>query len=266
MSFSEFLAEVKQTGLAKNNRFVVSIDGAGGYADNNNDFRKILLFCESAQLPGQSLATVPNRTFGEMRETPYDRLYEPITLNFYVDRAMHVKYFFDKWMDSIYNPATRKFSYYSDYTYDITIDVLDIQNNTNYRVALFEAYPKSVSAVALDQNNKDIMKLSVTFQYKNWTSQPLAVYYKGAGEPFSPGILESYNRDFYDVQNAFNNFTSNAVSTVTGGIPGFDGGLPDTQGFLTSATQKLTTFAQTSIFTKVANNMPKLSNIMNLRF
>lgn len=268
MAFNEFLAEVKSAGLAKNNRFVVSIDGGDFIGSDVQGYRKMLLFCDSVQLPGQSLATVPNRTFGELRETPYDRLFDTVTMTFYVDRSMAVKYYFDNWMNQIQNPSTRKFSYYKDYTHNLTVDVLDTQNETNYRVTMFECYPKAVSSIQLDAANKDVMKLNVTMQYRNWTSQPLEVYYRGRGEPLSPSILESYNSDFYGFQSAYNNFMQPVsesvrnITSMTGGIPGFDGSIPDTQGFITTASDALTRFTRGGI----GGALPALSDIMNLRF
>jgi hypothetical protein len=268
MSFSEFLSEVKTGGLARNNRFTVSFDGGELIgAITGNDYRKLLLFCDGAQLPGQSLATVPNRTFGEIRETPYDRLYEPVTLSFYCDTQMQVKYYFDNWMDQIYNPATRKFAYYDDYICNLTIDAKDTQNNTQYRVTMFEAYPKSVSAVQMDAANKDVMKVNVTFQYKSWTSKPLEVYYRGAGDPISAStIFESYSNYFPDFQSAWNGYADNNRFGATGGLPGFDGLLPDTQGFLTSASQRLTDFTRGGLSGMTGGRLPSLSNIMNLKF
>lgn len=294
MSFEQFLSKVKTGGLARNNRFAVAFYGLPvASLSSGNQLRDVLLLCDAAQLPGQSYATVPNRTFGELRETPYDRLYEPITLSFYVDRGMEVKYFFDRWMDKIYNPGSRKFAYYDEYTCDAAITVLDSNtepaqgrvfgkamttdweewNNETYTVSLREMYPKSVSAVSLDNANKDVMKLTVTFQYKYWTSMTHETFNTTLGEPINPNIFESYNSDFYDFQGAFNSFTG---ASSTGGTPGFDGSVPDAQGFLTSATQKMSDFVNGSKlgaavgtygFTKLANGgFPKLSNIMNLEF
>ena len=293
MSFSEFLAQVKTKGLARNNRYAVAFHGNGVAGFDNNNLRSALLFCDSAQLPGQSYATVMNRSFGELRETPYDRLYEPITLSFYVDREMQVKYLFDRWMDKIASPATRKYNYYDDYVCNIAISVFDNyaesspgsrmdsplrwteKNNETYVVVLHEAYPKSVSAVQLDQANKDVMKVTVTFQYKYWLSEPQEVYNMALGSPISPSIQRVYSESFGSFQQAYNQFNDLGLatntripnpSTLTGGLPGFDGGLPDTQGFLTQANQALTNLTRGGLSGITGGRFPSLSDIMNLRF
>ena len=293
MSFPEFLAQVKTKGLARNNRYAVSFHGNGVAGFNGDNLRSALLFCDSAQLPGQSYATIANRSFGELRETPYDRLYEPITLSFYVDREMQVKYLFDRWMDKIANPATRKYNYYDDYICNIAISVFDNyaestpgsridkplrweeKNNETYVVVLHEAYPKTVSAVQLDQANKDVMKVTVTFQYKYWLSEPQEVYNQALGSPISPSIQRVYSESFGSFQRAYNDFNDfgNAIgtairnpTTLTGGIPGFDGGLPDTQGFLSSANQALNNLTRGGLSGITGGRFPSLSDVMNIRF
>jgi hypothetical protein len=268
MAFEEFLAEVKTKGLAKNNRFGVAFNGANFAGFNPARYRSAMLLCDGAQIPGVSYATVPNRTFGEMRETPYDRLYEPVNLSFYVDKEMQVKYLFDKWMDAIQNPATRKFNYYKDYVVDMAIEVFDTQNQTRYIAAFYEAYPKAISSVQLDSANKDIMKLNVTMQYKFWTSEPRTVFDAAAGEPISPNVVSIYNSDFYGFQEAYTRFnqassnvSSNVLGRVTDQFPGFDGGLPDIGGFLTTTNSAINEFT-----TGIGSRLPKLPNLSGSQF
>lgn len=167
---SEFIAEVK-TGIARSNRYEVSftsprfIDGA-----DPNALRKTLLFCDQVQLPGLNISSFQNRTFGEFREAPYEKLFDNINMSFYVDHKMEVKVLFDTWMAKIQDPYTRKFKYYREYTTDMTIKVQDTENITRYEVKLFECYPKSVGTIQLDYAAKDIMKLPVNMQYKYWIS------------------------------------------------------------------------------------------------
>ena len=52
---------------------------------------------------------------GEFREVPYEKLYEPINMTFYVDNDMQVKKLFDEWMSLISDPSTRTYNYYNNY-------------------------------------------------------------------------------------------------------------------------------------------------------
>lgn len=165
-TIKEFTAAVKNNGLARTNRYAVIMSLPKGMVFNNDITKKALMFCDQVQLPGTNFSTTQNRTFGEFRETPYEKLYEHINLSFYVDRDMQVKELFDRWNDTIYNPVTRTFNYYNNYTTDITIEVQGLDGQPNYWVDLHECYPKSIGAVQLDYASRDVMKLSVSMAYK----------------------------------------------------------------------------------------------------
>jgi len=100
---NDFIAQIKEGGLARTNRYIV--DFRPPVAGDDDTKRKLVLFCDQVQLPGQNYSTVQNRVFGEFREVPYERIYDNITLTFFVDSGMHVKKVFDNWMDKIADPT-----------------------------------------------------------------------------------------------------------------------------------------------------------------
>jgi hypothetical protein len=163
-TIKEFTAAVKANGLARSNRYAVVMTVPMVF--NSDVTKKALMFCDQVQLPGVNFSTAQNRSFGEFRETPYEKLYEHINLSFYVDKDMKVKELFDAWHNHIYDPKTRSFNYYDNYVTDIKIEVQDGAGKPTYWVDLHECYPKSVGAVQLDYASRDVMKLSVTMAYK----------------------------------------------------------------------------------------------------
>jgi hypothetical protein len=164
---NDFISKVKQDGLARNNRFLVTISPKSPWKIGPTRWiQDTMLLCDQVQLPGTNFNTADLRTYGETRKVPYERLYEDINMSFYVDTSMIVKTIFDNWMNSIQNFGTRNFLYYDQYVSNITIEVQDLKNQSRYAIQLKEAYPKSIGAIQLDQSNKDIMKLSVNFIYK----------------------------------------------------------------------------------------------------
>lgn len=199
MSLQRFKEEVKARGLAKNNRFLVDFRLPNLIQKDMFNLQIIHLFCESTSIPGINIATQPNRTFGEQREIPYDRNFDPVTLNFYVDQAMTVKYFFDTWMNCVINPISRTINYYDNYITDIDITVLDTNDDHIYQITLYEAYPKNIQSIALDQNGRDVMKLAVVFNYKYSSVQ---MYDTLGGDP--------------NIQNIFN---TNKNTPLNGVIP-----------------------------------------------
>lgn len=233
-TLNDFISEVRNGGMANANRYFVEI----GSAD-----RKTGLFCEQAQLPGTQVLSTPARIYGEMREAPYEMTFDPITLSFYVDNDWGVKTFFDTWRAKIIDPYSREIGWYTDYIQDIKIYCYNREEEKRYAVRLYEAYPKTISAIQLDYGNKDIPKLSVTIQYKYWMEigtvgeeeiyddpfASLAGQQGDSGGGFGGGLgLKNAFGDFFTstnsivppqflssfggFQNSFNNFTSNPLS------------------------------------------------------
>lgn len=239
MKISTFVSQIS-TGLARSNRFLVSLtppsaaltglQSQGRVSYDNSQLQKILLLCDSAQLPGLTINTTPIRSFGEVREIPYEQNYEPITLSFFVDAQMNVKKMFDDWLLSTQIKDTRKFNYYDSYTSPLKIYVQDFAEKNRYIVEMFEAYPKTVSAVQMDYSSKEVMKLQVTMMYKYWRSYQI----ENAGKAKSSvteffdyttnvntdqyltnftEFQQEYN-DQYGFPESFGNFTGDTVTYI----------------------------------------------------
>lgn len=161
----EFITAVKTRGLARTNRYRAHIIFPFKVSDTE---RLVSLFCDQIFLPGVNIETTPQRIYGESREMPYNRIFEPVRLSFYVDNDFIIKDAFDRWLGLVINPKTRELQYYKDYTRDLIIDVFNIEDNLQYSIKLYEVYPKTVDPITLDYASKDIMKLNVTLQYKWW--------------------------------------------------------------------------------------------------
>lgn len=191
----DFISEIKTIGLARTNRFTVNLTPP---ASNPATTRRVMLFCETASLPGLNYATTQNRSFGEFREVPYDKLFENITLRFHVDKNMEVKKLFDNWMHMIQNPITRTFNYYNEYTTDMVVEVQDLQDLSTYQVQLYEVYPKSIGSVSLDAEAKDTMRMDVSFQYKYWMSN--GIQETLSGQKLTTDQVDKYYKDFSGFQ------------------------------------------------------------------
>jgi len=213
MNISDFVTQIGKAGLARSNRYSIEMAlPATTYTDN--DYRKMLLLCESIQLPGLNLNTTQIRTFGEIREMPYEFNYDPVQFSFYVDGDMVIKGIFDQWIQSIQRGATRNFNYYKDYISDqVKIYVEDLNDETKYIVTLYEAYPKNLSAVQMGYDQKDVMKLNVTLMYKHWKSEviskrePASIKTLSPEQPF-PETLE-YNNTVTNYIDAMGNVAFN---------------------------------------------------------
>lgn len=165
-----FINQIKYKGLARVNRYEVIVPFP--VAIRMGTAQELAnLFCDSVNLPGMTLASTPSRTFGETREMPYEKLYENVQLSFYVDADLALKSAFERWMRLIYDSEGRTFGYYRDYIKDIDVYVTSVNNNTpSYKITLFEAYPKAINTIQLDAAGRDVMKMTITIQYKYFLS------------------------------------------------------------------------------------------------
>jgi len=196
----QFIANIKTGGLSRSNRYTVSF--VPPVTLNSINLENIMLLCDQATLPGVSYSTTQIRTFGEFRETPYEKLFDNASFSFYVDKELYVKYMFDQWINSIQDPDTRKFNYYDSYTTDLSIDVQDLLNRTRYTLTMFECYPKAINSIQLDYAAKDIMKINVTMQYKNWDAGTRGVL--EVNDVIDAQTLNEYYDNFYKYQNSNN--------------------------------------------------------------
>ena len=218
MKISDFVSQMS-SGMARTNRFSVMLtlpDSLSG--EGLTPLRDLLLFCDQVQLPGITVNTVPNRTFGEVRETPTEFNYEPLQLSFYVDANMHIKAYFDGWAKSLQYGQERTFRYYDEYTSpQMQVMVQDTLDQTRFQVTLYEVYPKSIGAVQMDYASKDIMKLSVTFQYKYWEYTTVPV---DTTRSLGQVVPDLYNVKQIPQQymSNFNDFQSNLAGNVKSNV------------------------------------------------
>lgn len=173
---NEFISKVKSTGLAKTNRYRVTIATPPLMTGFMNSGRLITLFCESTSLPGLIIRTTEQRIMGEMREFPYIKQYDNITLSFYIDNNFEVKGFFDNWLNSVSNTQNKITSYYKDYIAPtVLIEVLPMDSEVStYSITLHEAYPKGISPIQLSADSRDIAKIGVSLNYKYYTTSHVA--------------------------------------------------------------------------------------------
>ena len=173
---NEFISKVKSTGLAKTNRYRVTIATPALMTGFMNSGRLITLFCESTSLPGQVVATTEQRIMGETREFPYSKMFDNTSMSFYIDNNFEVKGFFDNWLNSVSNTQNKITSYYKDYIAPtVLIEVLPMDSEVStYSITLHEAYPKGISPIQLSADSRDIAKIGVSLNYKYYTTSHVA--------------------------------------------------------------------------------------------
>ena len=212
-TLNEFISGIGG-GLALSSHYQVIIPKPDGlvfqniFTNSSYDHDKLSLFCESASIPGVNISTVPTRTFGETVETPYEKIYHPVNLSFYVDIKFQVKAFFDGWINIIQSDSSRIHNYPKNYKTNIDIVVYDRNDNKRYVTTLYHAFPKTINDIQLGYSETDVIKLPVEISYK---------YYKTKAYAYSSDNnynIRDYLNNFIDFQSVFNTNTSFTSSTI----------------------------------------------------
>ena len=208
-----FISEVKTRGMASANKYYVELGVPKGVQLENT--RLIALFCDQTQLPDLNINTTPIKTYGEVREVPYETMYGNVNFSFYCDSNLIVKHFFDKWMLlGISNPDTRHFNYYNDYISDkITINMITNDEREVFKVDLFECYPKQMQAVSLDYASREIIKIQVSMNYKYWRSSLLSTS-TSASSIQSRNPFNILGNDLESLKGTVTGFLSDKINSI----------------------------------------------------
>jgi hypothetical protein len=193
---NDFIAQVRNRGIARVNRYRVIIPRIPFTTGISDTDRLLSLFCESVTLPGVNINTTEHRMFGEFRRFPYERTYDDVMMNFYLDADFDLKLIFDHWIGKIINPDRRTIQYYKSYITDIILEILPVdETKPVYTLTLYEAYPKTMQSINLNSRNNEPATLSVTFECKYWKANELYGNKSRLGKrPGDPGYVEVADR------------------------------------------------------------------------
>lgn len=158
------------TKLSRRSRYQVQIDatdvfGASMFTDQSEK-TSIMLNCSSASFPGTVLGTNENDYFGLAFNYPSDYKFTALDLEFYVDVDFTEKKFFQKWLDSIYDTQTGRWSFLDQYAKGVSIISLDLQSKPRYKIELEDAYPVNVGQINVGHDLRNqVATLPVTLQF-----------------------------------------------------------------------------------------------------
>jgi hypothetical protein len=159
--------------LARSNRFDVDVTIPLVMIPYVTSARSLKYRCENAQLPGRTLATTEQKTYGPIEKHPYLNTYNDINLTFIVDDDMQQRILFDAWLNYINPSYSNNMRYKSDYATILKINQYDVTGQLTYSVNLYDAFPLSMNQMDLDWNGDGYHKLNVTFAYTYWQNNSL---------------------------------------------------------------------------------------------
>jgi len=154
--------------FARPNRFQVFFPLPEGLYSLGNSQDILTFRCENAQIPGRTLATTEQRTYGPIEKLPYLTTYNDFDVTLIVDGDMKQKKLFDAWMQRINPSSTNNFNYRNTYCTDITVKQYDVTDKVTYEVKFIDSYPISINQMDLDWSSDGYHKLNATFAYTRW--------------------------------------------------------------------------------------------------
>ena len=155
-----------------------SVFGRGGQQDdssrtsNASVSRYLALQCESAELPGKTLATQDVKIYGPTFKVPYQTQYGDTTLTFLCTNDFYERKLFDRWMEAIMPSDTNNLRYAKDnatrYMTNIKIIQYDEFIKQIYAVELIDAFPIGIAAQGLSWSDEAFHRLQVQFAYQKY--------------------------------------------------------------------------------------------------
>jgi len=154
----------RMTSFARPNLFEVVMfpkpDNPGGELN-----RRLTLGCCSATVPGINIATTEKDE--GYRSIAYQKIYDDVTLQFYLHGDMKELKIMRDWMNLMIRPQDNHVGYYDTYKSIVEIKNIDRNDKKVLTTTLYDAYPKTVSALALSYDaNDEVMKMDITFTYR----------------------------------------------------------------------------------------------------
>jgi len=183
MSFNinTFQSHLNRTGFHKANLFDVDITGPGV---PGGDLIRMRAF--SAEIPGRTLSTTEYRIYGPIRKIPYASTYTDTRIEFLCSKGLEEKMIFENWHDRITNtmadmPAAHQthgvsgqkynIGYYDDFAKGtITINLHSETGDKELNKHVFhEVYPIGIAPIGVSWDSADLVKLAVTFAFRDYT-------------------------------------------------------------------------------------------------
>jgi len=142
--------------------------------------RDLGLLCNSAELPGTSMATaqIDGNRMGIVEKFAHTRVYTDTTLTFYVDSDYRVVQFFELWHDFIASGSgvsKDQKAYYNRMRYpdEYKVSTMRIQkfNKDHFRnveYTFLNAFPVNVSSMPVSYDGANVLELQVTFAYDRY--------------------------------------------------------------------------------------------------
>tara|TARA_B110000858_G_C17803989_1_gene476861 strand:+ start:1351 stop:1947 length:597 start_codon:yes stop_codon:yes gene_type:complete len=184
----------RRGGVAQANMWKVHLPALPGVQSS----RDLNVLCKDVQLPGRQILT-QERTIGmRPKKVAYAYGEEDVSMTFLLLNDYGVKDYFEAWQNMTINFETQGIKYKNDYCRDIIItqlarrkkDGIDINFNIDlsanslaemfdlsistdieiYKCRLKRAFPTTMNALQLNNEQNGLLELNIQMSYDNWES------------------------------------------------------------------------------------------------
>jgi hypothetical protein len=201
---NNLVSSINKTGLAKTSHFEVQITAPGDTVMEET----LMSRADSAELPGRSLMTAEHKfsNYGPISKVPYGgQTYTDSTITFICSEDLREKEYFEIWQNKIVNTGAfetgsgqqdfygyvqSKFNtkYFDDYLGTVVIRQYGSAGELRSIHTLQEAYPIMIAPIGMSWSTDEVIKLGVTFAYKNYKTTFYKQEQPGLGRGFSLSI------------------------------------------------------------------------------
>ena len=205
MSFKpdELLATLNKQGGAKASHFEVQIDNPAAFVAED---RAIMFRADTAELPGRTISTSEYRaTTGPIRKIAYASTYTDTTIGFICSADLREKLYFEQWQDMVMNHRSYRsesehaktglhsVGYYDDYAKGRVVEIrtFDETGRRRTRHLFTEAYPIGIAPISLSWADDNIIRLNVTFAYRDYRTDFTPGEANPDAKPAGPSISGS---------------------------------------------------------------------------
>jgi hypothetical protein len=177
-------------GVAKPNIFRVFLPSIPGASSS-----EVNLLCKDVQLPGRQVMTNERQIGMKLEKMPYGYAVTDLSMTFHVLNDYGIRQYFEAWQNLAVDQESYEVGYQSDYStplglpklptmlqnrlpkigpIDLAQGQLDLDYVTSdhviYSCTLIDAFPTSLNAIALGNDQEGIAELNVQLSYTNWKS------------------------------------------------------------------------------------------------
>jgi|TARA_B110000858_G_scaffold103307_1_gene118424 hypothetical protein len=174
-AFKAYVAS--KDGFARTNAWQVVLPVLDGFDLITEELN---VMCKDVVIPGQQILT--NERIVGMRPTKqaYGFAQEDVSLTFHVLNDYRVKEYFDEWTGRIIskNPPY-ELNYPNEYSANVVIQQIrqgsnngsvDVPSKVIYTCKLEKAFPTTVNAINLNNEQNGLVELNVQLSYRNWST------------------------------------------------------------------------------------------------